>query len=100
MRNLTLTLFKLIRLVSRLFRTLVIQKAGENQMKTDTLITFLIFNFRIANGRFLHRIFLANFGPETEHGRYWTIYFRIIVQLEFFDENGIHYLKNISDSDN
>ena len=77
------TIRKLIRLVSRLFRTLVVQKAGENQMQTDTLLTIMIVNFRIAHGRFLQRIFLANFGPETEHGRDWTHYFRIIVQLEF-----------------
>ena len=68
-------------------------------MQTGTLIPFLIFNFRIGNRRFLQTIFLANFGPETEHSRDLTLYFRITVQLEFFDENGIHYLKNISDSD-
>src|SRR3569832_1310156 len=77
-----LILFKLIRLVSRLFRTLVIQKAGENQMQTGTLIGFLIINFRIANGRFLQRIFLANFGLETEHGRDLTLYKKKKVQLE------------------
>ena len=69
-------------------------------MQTGTLIAFLIFNFRIGNRRFLHRIFFANFFPETEHRRDWTLYFMIIVQLEFFDENGIDYIKDISDLDN
>ena len=66
-------------------------------MQTGTLMPFLIFNFRIGNRRFLQRIFLANIGPETEHGRDWTLYLRLIVQLEFFDENGLDYLKDISD---
>jgi len=57
-------------------------------MQTGTLIPFLIFNSRIGNRRFIHTIFFANIGPETEHGRgpariFWWKWHRLLKRYKW-----------------